>query len=367
MFQEDNILSSTIKLSELEAHIGIEFENKNHLKKAFIHSSLKGDYPNVRDNQTLEFLGDAVLGLIISEYAYEKYESKMYFVFELSNSMSDEGRFSTFRDEFVIGDCICKIAKKLKLGKYLIMSNGEKQNKDGEPKRLTDCLEALIGAIYEDQGYSKAREFTLGIYGKYIDRFFLNKYKEELSILEKTLESKPKNSDLLTAQGRILHELKRYKEALKPLNKAIELNPEDEDAWAFKVYCLYEIEKYDEALITANRLIEINPEFEFIWVDKGNILFELNKFDEAVEAYKKSIEFEPDDYETYYEIAKIYSMKKIKEETLYYLKKAIDSEIYEDKIIPYPIEKVFIESEVKNDNEFKWLLEDKEFMGIFRA
>ncbi len=367
MFQDDNILSSSSKLSELETQIGVEFENKNHLKKAFIHPSVKGDNLNVRDNQTLEFLGDAVLGLIISEYAYKKYESKMYFVFELSNSMSDEGRFSTFRDKFVIGDCISKIAKELGLAKYLMMSKGEKQNIDGEPKRLTDCLEALIGAIYEDQGYGKAREFTLRIYRKYIDRFFLDKYKEELIIVNKDLESNPKNSDLLTAKGRILHELERYEEALKPLNEAIELNPEDEDAWAFKVYCLYEIEKYEYALNTANRLIEINPEFDFIWADKGNILFGLNKFDEALEAYKKSIELEPDDSETYYEIAKIYSMKKRKEEAIYYLKKAINSETYYDKIIRYPIDNVSIKSEVKNDKEFKWLFEDKEFIDIFGA
>jgi ribonuclease-3 len=145
MFQEDNILSSSFKLSELEAHIGVEFENKNHLKKAFIHFSLKGDNHKLRDNQTLEFLGDAVLRLIISEYAYEKYESKMYFIFELSNSWSDEGRFSKFRDKLVIGDCISKIAKELMLGKYLIMSKGEKQNKEGESKRLTLMSGDLLG------------------------------------------------------------------------------------------------------------------------------------------------------------------------------------------------------------------------------
>ena len=96
MFQEDNILSSSSKLSELESHIGVKFRNKNHLKRAFIHSSLNGQNHNLRDNQTLEFLGDAVLGLIISECAYEMYESKMYFIFELTNSISDEGRFFHF-------------------------------------------------------------------------------------------------------------------------------------------------------------------------------------------------------------------------------------------------------------------------------
>ena len=368
MLQEDNILSSSIKLTELEAHIGIEFKNKNLLKKAFIHSSLKGNYSTKRgDNQTLEFLGDSVLGLIISEYAYEKYETKMMYIFQLSNSMSDEGRFSTFRDKLVKGDCIYKIAKELGLGKYLVMSKGEKQNISGEPKRLTDCLEALIGAIFEDQGYSKTKEFTLEIFGKYIDQVCLDKYEEKLVTINKIIESDPINSNLLTLKGKVLHELKRFDEALKPLNEATELNHKDEVAWAFKVYCLYEIEKYEEALITANQLIEINPEFDFIWVDKGNILCELNKFDEALEAYKKSVEFEPDDYETYYEIAKIYSMKKRKEEAIYYLKKLIDSKTYYDKIIRDPIDKVSIKCEIKNDNEFKWLLEDKEFMDILRA
>lgn len=358
----NNILTSEIALSRLEKHLKVEFMNKNLLKRAFIHSSFKNENPsmNLNDNQELEFLGDAILGLVISEYIYDSYKSKMLFIRETLTPPSDEGKYSKFRDKH-IGKLLSEIADKLELDNYLLKSNGESNNNGGKASRLEDLLEALIGAIFKDKGYSYTRNYVLNLFEPYLEDSFKEMYENELHALNKELENISGYSFLLTEKGKILTELNRFEEALNSLNNALVINPNNEEALAFKVYCLDELGEYEEGLLTANKLITLNPTFGFIWSDKGNMLLNLGRIDEALDAYKKSIELEPRDPDALYNIAKIYSSKENKKDTLFYLKKAVDLNNLDEK---NGIDTFFKKEDIKNDKRFCWLLNDKKFKEI---
>ena len=355
----DTILTSDSLLSELENHLEVTFHTKGLLKCAFTHSTFKHENPSLQlnDNQTLEFLGDAVLGLIISEYTYDRYFSKMLFVRETLTPNKDEGKYSEFRDKH-IGSLLSEIADKLGLDNYLVKGNGERNNNTGKASRLEDLMEALIGAIYKDKGYDFTKEFVLKHFKPYLEKSFIQLYEKELQAVDEELKTQPDNDLLLTDKGKILHELSKFEEALKALNKALLIDPEYEEALSFKVYCLEELEEYEEALDVTNKLISINPTFEFIWADKGNILLGLGKIEEALEAYKKSLELDPDDPDSLYEIAKIYSLQRNKEEAINYLKMAIECEKYIDGIIECGTP---IKNEFKKENDFDWLFNDSDF------
>lgn len=355
----DNILTSEHVLSDLENQLGTSFNNKSLLKRAFIHSTFKEENPSLRisDNQKLEFLGDSVLGLVISEYTYDTYKSYMFFVRETLTPKKDEGKYSLFKEKH-IGSLLSEIAAKLELDNYLLKGNGECKNDAGKASRLEDLMEALIGAVFKDKGYDYSKEFVLRLFKPYLEKSFLQMHESELHALDEKIESKPDDHLLLTTKGKILHELSRFEEALKTMNKALLINPEYEEALSFKIYCLEELEEYEQALHTTNELISLNPTFEYIWSDKGDVLLELGKTEEALEAYLKSLELEPEDSDTLYEIAKIYSSKRDKDKTLAFLKRAVECENYFDKIIRCGTP---IRSGLKEESEFKWLLKDIDF------
>ena len=238
----DTILTSDILLLELENHLGVTFHNKGLLKCAFTHSTFKNENPSlqVNDNQTLEFLGDAVLGLIISEYTYDRYFSKMLFVRETLTPNKDEGKYSEFRDKH-IGILLSEIADKLGLNTYLVKGNGERNNNAGKASRLEDLMEALIGAIYKDKGYDFTKEFVLKHFKPDLEKSFLELYENELNALNDEIKIEPDNYFLLTSKGKILHKLSKFEEALKALNKVLLVNPEYEEALSFKIYCHEEL------------------------------------------------------------------------------------------------------------------------------
>lgn len=142
---------------EFEERIGYQFKNKKLLQQAFTHSS----YANERhlgrqaDNERLEFLGDAVLEVISSDFLYHKYPDK------------PEGELTRLRASIVCEPTLSFCTRELALGKYLLLGKGEDQM--GGRKRdsiLSDAMEAVIGAIYLDGGFASAKEF--------IYRFVLN-------------------------------------------------------------------------------------------------------------------------------------------------------------------------------------------------
>lgn len=134
----------------LEKELGIIFDNKNLLIQAFIHRSYINENSNLKlgHNERLEFLGDAVLELVSTNYLYHKYEDLA------------EGDLTSYRAALVNTKSIGAIAKELNFNNYLFLSKGE--SKDFGKARLSilaDTYEAFIGAVFLDKGYDFAKEF----------------------------------------------------------------------------------------------------------------------------------------------------------------------------------------------------------------
>lgn len=139
------------KFNEVEKKIGVEFENKNLLIQAFCHRSYLNENPkfNLGHNERLEFLGDAVLELIVTNYLYFNYPEKT------------EGELTTWRAALVNTKEIGSVAESLNFHDYLLLSKGESRE-SGKARRciLADTFEAVIGAIYLDKGYEVVKDFV---------------------------------------------------------------------------------------------------------------------------------------------------------------------------------------------------------------
>lgn len=139
------------KLQELEEIIDYHFEDKNLLKLALTHSSYANEHrmKRTQNNERVEFLGDAVLELIISDYLFRTYQKK------------NEGKLTKLRSSLVCEYTLAMCAKDISLGKYLLLSKGEDMTGGRERDSiLSDAFESLIGAIYLDQGFEQARIFV---------------------------------------------------------------------------------------------------------------------------------------------------------------------------------------------------------------
>jgi len=137
-------------LEKLEKELGVSFDNKNILKNAIVHRSYLNEHKNfkIKNNERLEFLGDAVLELIVTDYLYHNYKDP-------------EGILTNWRSSLVNAVSLSKISKKLKIYEYLYLSKGESKDNNEKAKNyiLSNALEAIIGAIYLDQGYKITEKF----------------------------------------------------------------------------------------------------------------------------------------------------------------------------------------------------------------
>jgi ribonuclease-3 len=136
---------------EFEGKIGYTFHDLSLLKQALTHSSYANEHARrrVKDNERLEFLGDAVLEIISSEYLFFKYPDK------------PEGEMTKIRASIVCEPTLALCTKQLDLGKYLYVGKGEEMTGGRERASiLSDALEAVIGAIYLDGGFANAKEFV---------------------------------------------------------------------------------------------------------------------------------------------------------------------------------------------------------------
>lgn len=138
------------ELKELEKKIGYTFKDLQLLKKAMLHSSYANEkhLPKYECNERLEFLGDAVLELVSSEFLFYEHE-KM-----------PEGELTKTRASMVCEPALAFCARELSLGEYLLLGKGEEATGGRKRESITsDAMEALIGAIYIDGGFASAKEF----------------------------------------------------------------------------------------------------------------------------------------------------------------------------------------------------------------
>lgn len=145
------------EICELEQMIGYDFADKELLENALRHSSYANEHKknHLKDNERLEFLGDAVLELSSSEYLYRHYPKMK------------EGEMTKLRASIVCEPTLAQCAAAIELGSFLRLGRGEEQT--GGRHRdsvVSDAMEALIGAIFLDGGFTNAKEF--------VNRFILN-------------------------------------------------------------------------------------------------------------------------------------------------------------------------------------------------
>ncbi|MDO8495224.1 MAG: ribonuclease III [bacterium] len=137
------------RLSELEKKTGVEFKNKDLLLQALTHRSYLNEDPKwpLDHNERLEFLGDAVLELVVTDYLYNNYPNP-------------EGEMTNWRAAIVNSVMLAKVSSKFDLNEYVLLSRGEAKDV-GRARQyiLANAIEALIGAIYLDQGYDVTDEF----------------------------------------------------------------------------------------------------------------------------------------------------------------------------------------------------------------
>jgi ribonuclease-3 len=135
-------------MDSLEKQLGYTFKNKQLLIEALTHKSYKQPY----DNERLEFLGDAVLDLIVGEYLYKNFPT------------SDEGKLSKIRASLVNENGFNKLANVLGLGEHIFLSNAEENNEGRtKPSLLSNAFEALMGAIYLEAGLHKVQEIMIAL------------------------------------------------------------------------------------------------------------------------------------------------------------------------------------------------------------
>jgi len=139
------------KIELLEKTLGYEFTDKKLIIEALTHKSYKQPY----DNERLEFLGDAVLDLIVGEYLYKKF------------SKSAEGKLSKIRASLVNETCFDKLARSINIGDYILLSNAEENNGGREKASLlSNAFEAVMGAIYLEAGLKVANDIAIDLIEK---------------------------------------------------------------------------------------------------------------------------------------------------------------------------------------------------------
>lgn len=183
-----------IKFSDFEKSTKIVFKNKDLLKQAFIHRSFINENPgsNISHNERLEFLGDAVLELIVTDFLYKKYPNFA------------EGELTAIRSALVNAIIISEIAAEIGMNDYLLLSKGEaKDNGKARQYILANTYEAYIGAVYLDQGYDVVKKFIAETIFPHTDEIVSKKLWRDAKSL---VQEKAQEFVGVTPAYKVLHE-----------------------------------------------------------------------------------------------------------------------------------------------------------------
>ncbi len=169
-------------MEDLQNKIGYHFNNKSLLKEALTHSSYANEHKSkhIKYNERLEFLGDAVLSIVVSDYIFKNCP-------ELP-----EGELTKLRASLVCEKYLFEFAKQINLGKYLMLSRGERHNGGAErPSILSDAFEALIAAIYIDGGIEPASKHILNFVIPAIKNYGRKKSSDYKTTLQEIVQKNP--------------------------------------------------------------------------------------------------------------------------------------------------------------------------------
>ena len=170
-------------LKELQRNIGYEFKQEQLLRQALTHSSYahEKNLKELMDNERLEYLGDAVLELVSSEFLFQNHPEM------------NEGQMTKLRASLVCEQSLAACARQLNLGNYLLLGNGEDLTGGRERDSiLSDAWEAVIGAMYLDGGFTSAKEFILKYVLKDIEHKKL--FYDSKTMLQELIQNKYKQT-----------------------------------------------------------------------------------------------------------------------------------------------------------------------------
>jgi|SRR3989339_210776 len=172
---------SDIDISKLEKNIEVEFNNKDLLLQALTHRSYINENPkwHLDHNERLEFLGDAVLELVVTEYLYKNYPNP-------------EGEMTNWRASLVNANMLAKLSSEFDLNDFILLSRGESKD-TGRARQyiLANAYEAVIGAIYLDSGYESAKGFINKYVLKELADIIENKtYRDAKSLFQERAQEK---------------------------------------------------------------------------------------------------------------------------------------------------------------------------------
>ena len=160
------------KINKLQKDLKIKFKNESLLIKALTHKS----FDQKTNNEKLEFLGDRVIGLVLSKKLFDLYPNE-------SEGVLDK-RFA----RLVNRKTCCDIAWSIGVQNYIIIADGKKKITKKDEKILSDCCEALIGSIYIDKGYDFAKDFILKTWKKNIDESYITILDPKTKLQEYSLK-----------------------------------------------------------------------------------------------------------------------------------------------------------------------------------
>ncbi len=172
-------------LNDLQDKINIHFDNLELLKRAITHKSYANEnrHLGLKDNERLEFLGDAVQDLVISEYIFNKYPNY------------PEGELAKIRSVVVSAPVLAKKAKEISLGKYLLLGKGEDMTGGRDRDSiLANAFEALVGSIYLDQRLEVVRKFILDLLIPDINKVEKGEHIQDYKTLLQEMIQKNSNS-----------------------------------------------------------------------------------------------------------------------------------------------------------------------------
>lgn len=171
-------------MKDLQAKLNYEFKNEKLLKNALTHSSYANEMRNgTLSNERLEFLGDSVLSIVVSEYLYKKFHNL------------PEGELTKLRASLVCEKSLCEFSRELELGKFLLLGKGE--DKGGGRERdsiLADAFEAVLAAIYLDGGFKVAENHVMRFILPELEHIGDEVFKDYKTALQEIIQRNPEES-----------------------------------------------------------------------------------------------------------------------------------------------------------------------------
>ncbi len=171
--------------SILEKRIGVKFKNQDLLKQSVVHRSYLNEHPSfhLHHNERLEFLGDAVLEIVVTEFLFQNFPE------------TPEGDLTNWRASLVNSKMLAQIAQEIELEEFLYLSKGESKDNNSKARQyiLANAVEALIGAIYLDQGIEPSGKFVLKVIVSKLDNIIKNRlYLDPKSRFQESAQEKLK-------------------------------------------------------------------------------------------------------------------------------------------------------------------------------